>query len=115
LISAKVASDIASSRTISRAPRRIAFRQRLELRGLALGLGHQGGDIVVGDAELLADLHVVGELVFGFLHPADLEDREFAQARVELALEADVAADAVEGARHVRASSPAACAGWCCA
>src|SRR6478752_6823508 len=47
LISAKVASDIASSRTISRAPFRIA------------------------------------------------------QARVQLALEADVAADAAEGARHV--------------
>src|SRR5882724_11251461 len=30
--------------------------QRLKLRGLAVGLGHQTGDVLVGDAELLADL-----------------------------------------------------------
>src|SRR5690349_9126773 len=38
------------------------LRQRFQFRRLALGLGHQAGDIIVGDAELLADLHVVGEL-----------------------------------------------------
>ena len=69
--------------------------------GLALGLGDQAFDIVVGDAELLADLHMMGEFVFRPFHPADLQDRKFTQARIELALEADVAADAVEGAGHV--------------
>ena len=44
----------------------------------------------------------MGEFVFRLLHPADLQDRKLAQPRIELALEADVAADAVEGARHVR-------------
>ena len=77
------------------------FRQRLEFRWLALGLGHHGDDVVVGDAEFLADLDVMGEFVFGFFHPADLEDREFTQPWVELALVADVAAQAAEGARHV--------------
>src|SRR6185312_1278977 len=76
--------------------------ERLEPRLNALGLNHHRGDVLVGDAELLADLHVMRELIFGLLQPADLEDRELAQARIELALEADVAADAVEGARHVR-------------
>ncbi len=65
------------------------LRQRLQLRRLARGLRHQAGDVLVGDAEFLADLHVMGELVFRFLQPADLEDRELAQARVERALEAD--------------------------
>lgn len=74
----------------------------LERRGLALGLSHQAGDVIIGDAELSADLHVMSELVFRLLHPADLEDCKLPQARVELALEADVAADAVEGARHIR-------------
>src|SRR4029079_4586691 len=46
------------------------FCQRLKLRRLALGLGHHGHNIVISDAELLADLHVMGELVFRFLHPA---------------------------------------------
>src|SRR6267143_1194983 len=68
---------------------------------LLLDLGDQASDILIGDAELLADLHVMGEFVFRFLHPADLQDCEFAQPRVEFALEADVAADAVEGARHI--------------
>src|SRR6202163_2263332 len=82
-----------------------AFQDRLgqwlELGRFVIGLGHQTSDILVGDAELLADLHVMGEFVFRFLHPADLQDRELAQPRIEFALEADVAADAVEGARHV--------------
>src|SRR5256885_51646 len=78
-----------------------SLRQRFELRGFALGLGQQAFDIFIGNAEFLADLHVMGELIFRFLHPADLEDREFTQARIELAVEADVAADAVEGTRHV--------------
>jgi hypothetical protein len=43
----------------------------------------------------------MGEFVFGLLHPADLEDRQLPQARVELAVEPDIAADAVEGAGHV--------------
>jgi hypothetical protein len=68
---------------------------------LALGLRHHCLDIRVGDAELPADLDVVGEFVFRLLHPADLQDGEFAQPRVERALETDGAADAVEGARHV--------------
>src|SRR5882757_3904878 len=76
--------------------------ERLELRRLAFGFRDQALDVLVGDAELLADLHMVGEFVFGFLQPAALQDRELAQLRVELALEADVAADAIEGARHVR-------------
>src|SRR6185437_8596695 len=71
--------------------------ERLELRRLALGLGYQALDVLVGDAELLADLHVMGEFVLRLLHPADLQDGEFAQARIELALEADEVADAVEG------------------
>src|SRR5580704_8768068 len=53
-------------------------RQRLELRRFAFGLGHHRLDVLVGDAELLADLHVMGELVFRFLQPADLQDRELA-------------------------------------
>ena len=69
--------------------------------GLALGLRHHALDIGVGDAEFLADLHMMGEFIFRLLHPADLENRKFAQPRVELALEADVAADTGEGARHV--------------
>src|SRR5229473_650375 len=75
--------------------------QRLERRRLALGLRHHVADILVGDPELLADLHVMGEFVLRPLHPAHLKDREFTQARIELALEADIAADAAEGARHV--------------
>ena len=60
------------------------------------------GDILVGDAELLADLHVMGEFILRLFHPADLEDRKLPQPRVELAPEADVAADPVEGPRHLR-------------
>src|ERR1700730_6380233 len=75
--------------------------KRLKLGGLALGLGYQAPYILIGDAKLLADLHMMGEFVFRFLQPAHLKDRKFAQARVEFALEADVAADAVEGTRHV--------------
>src|SRR5580704_12416330 len=75
--------------------------QRLEQRLDAFGLDHHRRDVLVGDAELLADLHVMGELIFRLLQPADLEDGELAQAWVELALEADVTADAAERARHV--------------
>src|SRR5229473_4073514 len=75
--------------------------QRLERGRLALGLRHHVADILVGDPELLADLHVMGEFVLRPLHPAHLKDREFTQAWIELALEADIAADAAEGARHV--------------
>src|SRR5229473_2799449 len=75
--------------------------KRLKLGGLALGLGYQAPYILIGDAKLLADLHMMGEFVFRFLQPAHLKDSKFAQARVEFALEADVAADAVEGTRHV--------------
>jgi len=71
------------------------------LEGFAGGLGEQALDIGVGDAELLADLNVVGELVLRLLEPADLQDGELAQARVELALEADEVADSVERPRHV--------------
>jgi hypothetical protein len=45
---------------------------------------------------------MVGEFIFRFFHPADLENRKFAQPGIELASEADLAADAVEGARHFR-------------
>src|SRR5271165_1293045 len=76
--------------------------QRLELRLLAVGLRHDSGDVVVADAEFPADLHMMGELIFRLLQPSDLQDGKLAQARVELALETDIAADAVEGARHVR-------------
>src|SRR6266851_3219090 len=75
--------------------------KRLKLGGLALGLGYQAPYSLIGDAKLLADLHMMGEFVFRFLQPAHLKDSKFAQARVEFALEADVAADAVEGTRHV--------------
>src|SRR6266851_2345598 len=75
--------------------------QRLELGGLAFGLGEQPLDVLVGDAEFLADLDVMGEFVLRALHPADLQDGELAQARVELALEADEAAHAIEGPCHV--------------
>src|SRR5258708_421478 len=51
---------------------------------------------------LVVDLHMVGEFILRILHPAGREDRELGQARVELALETDMAADAVEGARHLR-------------
>src|SRR5215468_9311850 len=40
------------------------FRHRFEIRRLALGFRHHGRDVIVGDAELPADLHVVGELIF---------------------------------------------------
>src|SRR5262245_23493742 len=76
--------------------------ERLELGRLALGLGHQALDVLVGDAEILADLDVMGELVLRALHPADLQDGELAQAWIELAAEADEAADAVERFGHVR-------------
>src|ERR1700756_2025499 len=75
--------------------------QWLRLRFLALGLRHHPGNVVVGDAESPADLHMMGELIFRLLQPADLQDGKLAQPRIELALEADVTADAVEGARHV--------------
>jgi hypothetical protein len=78
------------------------FHERLELRRLAFGFRHQACDVVVGDAEFLADLHMMGEFVFRLLQPADLEDRKLPQPRIELALEADESADAVEGPRHVR-------------
>src|SRR6476646_6398637 len=70
--------------------------ERIELGGLAFGFEEQALNVLVGDAELLADLHMMGELVFRLLHPADLEDRKLPQARVELALESDIATDAVE-------------------
>src|SRR5262252_4850796 len=44
---------------------------------------------------------MMSELVFRFLEPTDLEDRKLAQPRIKLALEADIAAEAAEGARHV--------------
>ena len=75
--------------------------QRLGLGRLALGFGHQTLDVLVGDAEILADLDVMRELVLRALHPTDLQDGELAQARIELALEADETADAVEGLGHV--------------
>src|SRR5437899_10997686 len=75
--------------------------ERLELGGLALGLEEQALDVLVGDAEFLADLHMVGELVLRLLQPTDLKNRELAQARIKLALEADEVADAVERLRHV--------------
>jgi len=62
------------------------------LLGLPSVFGEQALDVLVGDAELLADLDVMGELVLRALHPADLQDRQLAQARIELALEADEAA-----------------------
>src|ERR1700730_5248510 len=58
--------------------------ERLELAWLTLGLGEQALDVLVGDAELLADLDVMGELVLRALHPADLQDRQLGQARMEL-------------------------------
>src|SRR6266851_1651967 len=61
-----------------------AFQDRLgewlEFGRLAFGLGEQVLDVLVGDTEFLADLDVMGELVFRALQPADLQDRELAQA-----------------------------------
>src|SRR5581483_1477500 len=71
--------------------------QRLQPRLHALGLDHQRSDVLIGNAELLADLHMMGELVFRFLQPADLQDRELAQPRIELALVADITAEPGEG------------------
>ena len=75
--------------------------QRFEPRLDALGLDHHRRDILVGDAKLLADLHVMGELIFRLLQPADLENGELAQARIELALVPDIAAKPGKGAGHV--------------
>src|SRR4029079_3275420 len=61
------------------------LRQWFEIGGFALGLGHHRLDVVVGDAEFLADLHVMGEFILRLLQPADLQDREFTQARIEFA------------------------------
>src|SRR5579883_603256 len=72
----------------------------IELAGLAFGLEEQALDVLVGDAEFLADLHVVREFVLRLLHPAHLQDGELPQARIERALVADVAADPVESLGH---------------
>src|SRR5262245_38915071 len=57
--------------------------QWLELGRLARGLGHQALDVLVGNAEVLADLDVMSELVFRALQPADLQDGKLAQPRIE--------------------------------
>src|SRR3977135_219366 len=89
LISAKVASDMPMSRTISRAPLRIALASGSGLERLPSGFGKKALDVLVSDAEFLADLHVMGEFVLRLLHPADLQDGQLAQPRIERALVAD--------------------------
>src|SRR5262249_35784837 len=60
-------------------------------------------NIVLRDAELEADLDMVRIFVRRARQVADLQDREFAQAAVELAAEADIAAQPMEGAGGGRA------------
>ena len=76
-------------------------------RWAALGLVHQGADVRVGHAEFLADLDVVRPLVGCAREIADHQDRQFAQPRIELALEADEAAERAERAQAVGAVAPA--------
>jgi hypothetical protein len=57
--------------------------QRLQPGRAPLGLRDHAADVVVGDAEVAADLDVVGIFVLRAGEVADLEDGQFAQARVE--------------------------------
>jgi hypothetical protein len=90
---------------ISRAARRAQHRlgQRLELARPPLGLVGDRADVVVADAEVAADLHMMGILVRRPREIADLQDGHLAQARIEPAPVANEVAEPVEGARAVRA------------
>ena len=69
-----------------------------------LAVRDQRADVRVRDAELGADLDVVRPLEGRPRDPAYLEDRQFAQARVERRFAVpDVAAEALEGAGHAGA------------
>ena len=65
--------------------------------GLAVGLVDQRTNVVGDDAEVVADLDVVRPLVGRAGEPADLQDGELAQPRIERAAEADVGAELPEG------------------
>ena len=78
------------------------FGQRLQIGGAALRLGGDGADVVVADAEIVADLDVMGILVGRSGNIADLKDGELAQPRIELGTVADVVADAAPAARGAR-------------
>src|SRR5262249_42886251 len=79
------------------------FGKRVEIARRALGLGDQGADIGVTDAEVATDLDVVRPLVRLARQISDLQDGKLAQARVESALEADELAETAEGTRGVGA------------
>ena len=81
---------MARSLVISRAARSTVFDSAIELGRPAGGLLADGADVVVGDAELAADLDVMGVFVRRLRQIADLQDRKLAQPRIELALVADV-------------------------
>jgi hypothetical protein len=85
-------------------PRRLehGFGQRFEIAGAAFRLGGNGADVVVADAEIVADLDVMGILVGRARQVADLKDGELAQPWIELGAVADVVADPAPAARGAR-------------
>ena len=78
------------------------FGQRLQIGGAVLRLGGDGADVIVADAEIVADLDVMGILVGRSGNIADLKDGELAQPRIELGAVADVVADPAPAARGAR-------------
>jgi hypothetical protein len=78
------------------------FGQRLESAGTAFRLGGDGADVVVADAEIVADLDVMGIFVGRSGDIADLKDRELAQPRIELGAVPDLMADPAPAARGAR-------------
>src|SRR4030095_4980373 len=93
LISPKVASDIASSRTISRAPRRMTF---------ASGSSFEGLPSVSAINPWISSSVTPNSLPIFTWWGNSYSDFSIQPTwRIELVVEADVAADAVEGAGHV--------------
>jgi len=85
----RVVGDAAIDRHLARRPQH-RLGQGIELGRTAGAVLGDGADVVVGDAELAAELDVMHILVGAARGVADLEDRHLAQARVELALVADM-------------------------
>src|SRR5262245_24258555 len=94
--------DREAGRHLARGPKH-DLRQRLQLRRPAGGLRGKRSDVVVGHAEVAADLDVMRVFVHRLREVADLQDRELAEPRIEPALVADELAEPVERARAVRA------------
>ena len=69
----------------------------------AFGFIGDGADVIVADAELAADLDVMRVFVGRAFEVADLQDGEFAQARVEAAFMPDEVCELVPGAGRDRA------------